>query len=214
MNTGFTKQGIINASAFSETFINPLDTRFYVEPDGSTWIRIAHHNDPATVGVFGSIITDFEKPYYIDKDRWFNVGLCNKITNNTYELMTKQTTTSDATEVKYRWIQTVNPMTAAFSDVDEDDVTKITTSGYSTKSGHGGIYAKKDKTYISANDGTASHWWCSVGAWTLNSNRIGGYGSNYISTGYLDLYLRIDNQNNSGVSVFKNSIIADDFLEI
>ena len=213
MNTGFTKQGIINASAFSETFVNPLDTRFYVEPDGSTWIRIAHHNDPATVGVFGSTITNFEKPYYIDKDRWFNVGLCNKITNSTYELMVKQATTSTATETKYRWIQTVNPMTATFGDVDEADVTKITTSGYSTLTNYGGIYAKKASAYITANNSKSSNWYGAIGSWTLSSNKLPGFGAS-ISTGYLDLYLRIDNQNNSGVSVFKNSIIADDLLEI
>ena len=44
-----SKQGIISASEFSEIPVNPYDTTIYTEPDGSNWIRIFHHNNPADI---------------------------------------------------------------------------------------------------------------------------------------------------------------------
>jgi hypothetical protein len=110
-----TKQGIINTSCISETFINPLDTNFYVEPDGSVWIRIVHHNNPAS-SIFASTDT-FSSSVYKDDNRWFYASLVNKITNNIYEFMVKQKSTSTSTEEKYRWIQTKNPFIAVYADV-------------------------------------------------------------------------------------------------
>ena len=205
-----TKQGIINTSCISETFVNPLDTNFYVEPDGSVWIRIFHHNNPATVRFSSS--NDFTKPIYIDDDRWCNMTLVNLITNDTYEFMIKSKLTSDATENKYRWIQTKNPYTAVFADVAAANVTKITTSGYSSYS-WGGLYKFNSSTYFCTNNGTNGNWWGAVGAWNAHQGGIPGWIS-VITTGYEDVYLRIDNQINNGVSIFKNSIISNNFIEL
>lgn len=212
MNTNITKNGIINLSTISETFVCPLDTTFYVEPDGSVWIRIVHHNNPAS-NKFSS--TDsFDTFVYTDSNRWFYASLCNKITNNIYEFMIKQSATSGGTESKYRWIQTKNPFNASYADVAVANVTRITTDGYSTYGNYGGIYKENSRSYFVTNNGTSGNWWGAIGCWTDYSTSIPGYAQTAISTGYIDLYLRVDNQINSIPSLFKNAIIANHFYEI
>lgn len=209
--SNITKTGVINATAFSETFVNPFDTNFYEEPDKSIWVRLVHHNNPANA-LFSSSNT-FTSSVYLDADRWFYVSIVNKIINNTYEFMIKQKTTSAATEAKYRWIQTKNPFNAVFDDVDPADVTKITTTGYSTSSSYGGIYKRNASTYMVANNSISSNWFCALGSWTAYQNGIPGYAGVAITSGYLDLYLRVDNQVNNIASIFNNSIIASEFIE-
>lgn len=214
MSVSITKEGLVKASGFSEKFINPYDLEYYVEPDNSVWIRIIHHNTPAS-SRFSSTDT-FDSSVYYDTNKWFYASLVNKITNGTYEFMIKQKATSDGTEVKYRWIQSKNPFTAAYGDVDAADVTKITTSGYSTSGTFGGIYKKSSlaNTYFTANDGaSSSNWWGAFGCWAAYQGGIPGWNQTVITTGYLDLYLRIDNQINNIASIFDNSIMATEFIE-
>ena len=142
--TSILRTSVIKTSHFTNSLLSKYDSTLYQEPDGSIWIRIFHHNNPANA-LFASTDT-FSSSVYLDADRWFNVSILNLITNNTYELMIKEMVASGGTEDKYRWIQTVNPMTAVFGDVDEADVTKITTTGYSTASSYGGIYYIKSNT--------------------------------------------------------------------
>lgn len=211
MGLNINKKGSFIATAFSETFINPLDTLFYEEPDHSVWIRLVHHNNPANAR-FAS--TDsFSTKVYLDENRWFYASIVNAITNNKYEFMIKQKTTSSATEAKYRWIQTVNPFNAVFEDVDAADVTKITTSGYSNNASYGGIYKLNSSSYFVANNSNKSNWFCALGSWSVWNNGIPGYAGAAITSGYLDLYLRIDNQINNTVSIFKNSIKTFEFIE-
>jgi hypothetical protein len=212
MGVSITKQGVVKASAFSETFVNPLDTHFYEELDKSIWIRLVHHNNPTDLKFASS--NTFTSSVYIDENRWFYVSIVNAITNNTYEFMIKQKPLSTDTESKYRWIQTVNPFTAVFEDVDAADVTKITTTGYSNHSSYGGIYKFGSNTYFVANNSNKGNWWGALGCWTAISGGIPGYGGAIIKTGYIDLYLRIDNQTNNIASIFKNSIKSSEFIEI
>ena len=211
MGSNINKKGSFIATAFSESFINPYDTNFYVEPDGSTWIRLVHHNNPANAR-FAST-NSFSTKVYLDTNRWFYASILSKITNGTYELMIKQNQTSGGTAVKYRWIQTVSPLTAVFEDVDAADVTKITTSGYSTHSSYGGIYILNSNTYFVANNSTKGNWFGALGAWGTWNNGIPGYGGVAITSGYIDLYLRVDNQINNRASIFNNSAIAHQLLE-
>ena len=204
------KQGIIKSGVFSETFISPFDTNFYIEPDNTVWIRLTHHNNP-TNARFSS--TDpFDKSVYLNVDRWFYASIVNKITNNTYEFMIKQKKTSTGTEEKYRWIQTVNPYTAVFEDVDAADVTKI-TDGYDTVNNYGGIYKLNNNSYFVANNSNKGNWYGAIGCWNVYNSGIPAYGGGAVTTGYLDLYLRVDNQINDIASIFTNSIIASSFIE-
>ena len=211
MSTNITKQGLACASeGFAESFLCPYDYETYAEPDGSAWIKIYHHNNPANA-LFASSNT-FTTSVYLDADRWFFCSLLNQITNGTYELMLKQKTTSSATETKYRWIQYANPMTCAFGDVDVADVSINTSSGYSTITNYGGIYKKVASTYLCVNNAASGNWIGAIGCWAAWSGGIPGWGG-AVTSGYMDLYLRVDNQILPNASIFENHIQATEFIE-
>lgn len=166
----------------------PYDQQIYVEPDGSAWIRIYHHNNPAAA-VFASS-DSFTTSVYKDEDRWFYVSLCNLV--DKWELMVKSKYTTSSTEIKRRWVQTINPMTATFAQVAAANITENTDTGYS-HSTWGGLYHIGSSTYLCANNGTNGNWWGAVGAWSQHQGGIPGWLGTPTTTGYNDLYLRIDN---------------------
>lgn len=203
----------MTSKTFSEMIGNPLYPQFHAEPDGTGWVKIVHHNNPAS-SLFAST-DNFNQYVYKDTNRWFYGTLCYMITNNTYEFLIKQALTTGGTETKYRWIQTKNPYEAVFGDVDAADVTKITTSGYSNNASYGGIYKHNTNSFFVANNGTNSNWYGAFGSWTAYNGGIPGYAATTITTGYMDLYLRIDNQvNTKGFSIFTDAIDSTQFYEL
>ena len=207
-----TKQGIVTASYLTEFIANTFDTNTYVEPAGSAWIRIFHHNNPANA-IFASTDT-FTSQVYKDANRWFNVSLCNLLSDS-WELMVKQKTTSSATETKYRWIQNYNPMTATYNQTTLANVSINTSTGYSTVANYGGIYYKNGSTYICVNNAVSSNWMGAIGAWNTWNSGIPGWGTTAVTSGYLDLYLRIDAKANLNLtSIDKNFIKTKSFNEI
>lgn len=211
MSLSINKNGIISTESFSEFIVNTFDKNFYVEPDGSMWIRIFHHNNPANARFDSS--DSFTTQVYKDADRWFNVKLCD-LFSGPYELIIKQKTTSDATEVKYRWIQTTSPMGGDFESTKAANITKITTSGYSNIANSGGIYLFNYHTYLVTNNGNNGNWHGAIGCWTIYQEGIPGYHNSIVTTGYMDLYLRIDDKVNLSKSTFgKNYIQCKDFIE-
>lgn len=220
--SGLTKAGVLQSSAYlGNGDWMPYDQTIYTEPDGSQWVKIVHHNNPASK-LFGSGNT-FATTVYIDEDRWFNASLCDSV--NQWEFMVKEAVAADGTELKYRWIQDANPMTAVYADVGSAKITKYTSEdGYNNfTSGWGGIYKKNSNTFLSQNSGTASSWWGAIGSWTAYQGGIPGFGNNtasthIIKTGYLDLYLRIDNltfcETDSVARTYKNTAwSARQFIE-
>lgn len=207
------KQGCVKVELLSELFVNQFDLTNYVEPDGSMWIRIFHHNNPAN-GLFAST-DDFTKPLYKDANRWFNCQILNQINNDKWELMVKQKLTSSASESKYRWIQTKNPYNAVYADVSSANVTKITTSGYTNVSSAGGLYKHNSNTFFVINNGTSGNWYGAIGSWTAWNNGIPAYPSTgAVISGYMDLYLRLDNTNIiNSLSIGKNYIRAKEIIE-
>ena len=189
MGLSINKNGIINTSLYTEFIANTFDPTTYVEPDGSVWIKIMHHNNPASIR-FDSNDT-FTTQVYKDADRWFNVSLCNYL-SGTWELMTKQTATAGGAEQKFRWIQSYNPLTATYAQVAAANITKITTSGYTSFS-TGGIYPINSSTYLCTNNGSQGNWWGAFGAWNAHQGGIPAWNGVVVTTGYSDLYLRIDN---------------------
>jgi len=164
-----------------------------VEPDDSRWIHIAHHNNPGNGKLFSK--TDkFAQGVFLDDDRWFNIyaGVQNL---SSFEFLVVQKTTSTATETKYRWTQTKSPLTAKYNDVAPSAVTRITTSGY-TNGAQGGLYIlNNDYTYMSIADGNSGDWFGAFGAYTPSQNGIPGYPNTFITSGYIDLYVRIPGTN-------------------
>ena len=167
---------------------NDYDTTIYRESDGSMWLRIFHHNNPTNNGLFAST-DDFTKPIYKDANRWSNLQLLNQM--NSWELMVKQKATSSSTEMKYRWKQDVNPYSATYSQVTANTVIKINVPSDAT-SAIGGMYHIGSSTYFCITNGSNGNWFGAIGAWTNYNGGFPGYPNTSVTTGYLDLYMRID----------------------
>ena len=184
-NTGIITGHEIYESPFVDTL--KYDKTIYTEPDGSKWVRIFHHNNPASTLFSSSSV--WRKGVYVNENVWFdiygNVELAPK-----YELMVKQKTTSSASEVKYRWIQNVSPLTAVWDDVKPANVTRITTSGY-TDGTFGGLFISNNNTHMVIANSNSSNWYGATGSWTAYQSGIPGYPSTTITSGYMDIYLRI-----------------------
>ena len=221
-NNRITKTGILEGNLMGESEFShylKYDSNIYIEPDGSAWVKIYHHNNPKG-GSFSST-NDFVNGVYIDENRWFNVNVCNYI--DKWELMVKGKYTAEDNEWKIRWIQNVNPMTATFAEVAVANITKITNSGGelygSSPSAWGGLYAKKGSAYLTANNGTNGNWWGAVGSYSVYQNGIPGWGTSgtITTTGFNDLYVRIDNVdfNTVNASNTKNKVWnASTFIEM
>lgn len=185
-----TKQGLTKGHNIIEPYLPLYDKTIYTEPDGSTWIRIFHHNNP-TGSKFNSPETDWLLGKYLDANRWYDVdqAICNSL--SPYEFMLKQKTTSSATETKYRWRQTANPLTAVWNDVKPGTPTFITTTGYSNSS-MGGLYIfKTSQLHMSIANSTSSNWYGGIGCAAAYNGGIPGYPNTTVTDGYIDLYMRI-----------------------
>lgn len=214
-----TKAGLLESANICE--IDGLsylkyDPNVYIEPDGSAWVRIYHHNNPGAGSFSGS--NDFAHSVYLDENRWFNVEVCDHI--DKWEFMVKGRFTKNGDDWKVRWIQNVNPMTAAYADVAAANVTKITGNGYDAyKSSWGGLYAKKGSAYLTTNNGNSGNWWGAVGSYSVYRSGIPGWGPSdtVTTTGFNDLYVRIDNLGNDSptqAKTTKNNLwVGHSFIE-
>ena len=216
--TSICANGDIKSSSFSEIPVY-FDKTVYEEPDGSLWIRMFHHNNPASY-IFAQN-DPFTTPFYKNDNMWWNVPLCNYITTGKWEIMVKQTATSGGTVSKYRWVQMYNPMTATWENVAAANVIKNTSAGYSNTTSYGGIFKFhiNSNTYIAANNSVNGNWYGAMGAYVRHQSGIPGYASTVITTGYMDVYLRIDNAALSMLtkaSIMKNGsyISAREIIEI
>lgn len=223
-NNLISKNGLLHDSASSEFPLTQhlkYDSNIYIEPDGSAWVHIYHYNNPgAGTFTYGS---NMANSVYIDEDRWFNATeICNQL--NKWEFLVKYAYTAGETEHKQRWIQSKNPEVATFGDVDAADVTKITSDGYTTVAKFGGLYKlnASDKAYWVMNNGTNGNWWGATGGFKIYSNGTPGYGeataATVTTTGYNDLYVRIDNNIDLGQNeqawITKNGIyLGNELIE-
>lgn len=207
----FYANGIITASSFSNSIINPYDTTVYAEPDGSAWVRIVHHNNPASVRFASS--DSFTTSVYKSADLWFNASLLNTNKSGKWELMIKQKETSSSSETKYRFVQTVNPMTATFDQTKNANITVNTSSGYSTNSAYGGVHKLGSNSYLVTNNSTNGNWYGALGCWTVWNGGLPGIFGRAITTGYIDFYYRIDGYTADKLSINAGGVISADFIE-
>ena len=184
------------------------DKTIYTEPDSSTWVRIFHHNDPTTSGLFVKT-SDWEHGVYESANKWYDIEQIIPLLIK-YEFMVKQKTTSSANETKYRWIQTANPLTCAYSDVSPGHVTINTSTGY-TNSSYGGLWKMNSSARMCIANSSSGNWYGAMGSWTVyNTNNVPGYPNSNISTGYLDFYVRVY----PNVKDIKNyGLTANEFIE-
>lgn len=199
-NASFTNIKTLKSNLLSElpldlTSINfslsPLyDNNIYMESDGSFWYKIFHHNNPAS-NMFASTDT-FTAGAYDSVNCWFNVNYLTKtgVSSGSYELMVNQQLTTGGTVYKYRWIQTIDPMSATYAQTVAANTIYNTGSEY-TATGYGGLYRKSGNTYLCGNNGTSSNWWGAIGSWTKFGGGIPAWNGQVVTTGYMDLYIRI-----------------------
>lgn len=169
---------------------NPYDKQLYVEPDGSKWMRIFHHNNPNVNGFFESSDT-FNSGVYKNENKWFAAHLCNSISGNKFEFMIKQCATLSSTIFKYRWVQFVNPMNVTTAaQVNAIPTIHNISNGYSTSaSNYTGLMSYSGTTRLCSTNA----WWGAIGEYTAyGNNTIPAWNGLVITTGYYDLYLRID----------------------
>lgn len=212
------KSSIVKCSSVTEIY-GRFDNKTRIEPDGSAWVRIVHHADPGAGNLFASS-DSFGTWVYKDAKRWFHGKMCDYA--DRWEFMIEQKANSSASTLKFRWVQTINPNTAAYADVAAASITKNTSTGYTSFS-HGGLYKRNSSAYYTTNNGTQSNWWGAVGAWSNTTNGIPAWnGTEVGSGGFEDLYIRVDGganwsfPDNDRVSIVKtdNSLTGYGIVEI
>ena len=217
-NISVKKNGIVSAAEFVESDILATlkyDNNIYIEPDGTMWVRVYHHNNPSTNGLFSSANT-FATGCYIDEHRWFNVNVCNYL--DKWELLVIQNLTSDSVIYKFRWIQTTNPMTATYEDTVSTNITINNSSGYNEPN-YPGLWKNNAHTYLSNHGNADTSYWGAIGTWyNYNGGTPSFIGSYVVTTGCTDLYVRIDNVTltTADKTQFKKNglVISHEFIEM
>lgn len=175
--------------------------------DGSTWIRVLHHNNPSS-----KLFTTSNCWYNTSDPDLFSALITLKDTTwrdstGKYEFLVCEKATSSATEKQCRWSQTNNP------------VTEAPVAGYTLISGSPGrtVGLRKDgSTYAVCHNGDS--WWCACGSWSAFSGGIPGF-FDAVTTGYMDLYVRVPDVVMRGATtgqaaMYNSSSLANQFLEI
>lgn len=210
----FAKNGVVSCNGIS-SLPGKYDPEVLIESDGSCWAHIGHHADPTTYKFASS--DPFTTGVWKDERRFLDPSFCDLV--DKWEFLIKQKADSSVSENKYRWVQTVNPNTAAYEDVPSSAVTKNTGTGYTTFS-TGGIYKFNSSAYYVTNNGSKGNWWGAIGAWNAHQGGIPGWAGTIVKDGgYLDLYIRIDNvtfsTGRSGCSLDKGGkgVLSPEFIE-
>lgn len=199
------KNGILTESDFLELV--------HTEPDGSKWLHVFHHNNPAAQ-LFASN-DDFENGVYKNKDMWFFVNYCKSFTK--WEFLWIQNIESTNPITKYRWIQSVSPFGTSYDAVKPSAVTRITTSGY-TDGTFGGLWRINSGTYLCVANNSSGNWFGATGCWNSYEGGIPGYPNTAVVSGCIDLYIRIDNttvpEDSITTKIRKDFIQSVNFIEI
>lgn len=199
------KNGQWKDNKFVELDLNLLkyDDTIVQEPDGTYWAHIFHHNNPANARFANTYsIDEWKAGFYENADKWFNVNFSSLAPS--YEFLVKQKTTSDATEYKYRWIQNINPWYATYNDVVAANVTKINTDGYTVVSYAGGMYWLNTGVKMCIANASSGNWYGGIGVVTAFQGGIPGYPNTVVTTGYIDLYVKIYTNNKDQAQIIKN----------
>lgn len=189
---------VTNGKGFNEIPVR-FDPNIYTEPDGSMWVRVVRQNNPSSTSNLFSTSDPIEtKSVYKNDSTWFDRDVFNYIVTigalDECELMIKQKATSSSSETKYRWVQYKNPIIATYDWVTPNEIVKNTSSGYSSPStSYGGLYAHKtSSSFIDACNGNTGNTWGRFGQYQQFQSGLAGYNATTITTGYSDLYIRVD----------------------
>jgi hypothetical protein len=101
-------------------------------------------------------------------------------------------------------VQTKNPFNAVWNDVKPESVTRITTAGY-TNGGNGGLWKMNSSTYFVVANSSSGNWFGATGSWTAYNGGIPGYPNTTVTTGCIDIFVRVDNIGKN-TKFYKNNI--------
>lgn len=204
MSLSINKKGQFYDSNVKEIITN------HTESDGSNWELVMHHNNPAN-NIFAST-DDFANGVYKNPNLYFNFTICNELSS--WEILVIQATESNSTPIKLRWIQTQNPLATTWANVASNKITKNTSTGYTSFS-HGGLVRgnASGNTYMTVNNGTSGNWWGATGAFKAYQGGIPGFNGAIPKSGYIDIYVRVDNLIDKASFYKNNTQICNEFYE-
>lgn len=173
--------------------------------DGSKWIQIMHHDTKKATNLFSSGDAALTKSVFKNSDCWCDFPLINEIGlyDSKYEFFLVQEK-YNGKFTRYRWSQTVNPITATF------DNTKYNSSGITQienmPSTYGGMYkSATGKTFFNMNNNTSGNWYGAIGCYASWSQTISGTSyagipgfadsDSAVAVGVVDLWMRINPAN-------------------
>ena len=193
----FSDNGIASSHTINELDFNSSDPNKKILPDGSTWLRIFHHNNHSGTVLFNS---ESEAMNCNTSDKYSALYLLEYYRNESgsFEFMAIQPELSKDTI--YRWKQSNNPTNSS------------STQGYiNITNGEGGLVKCSGNT-LCAKTSTTDNWWCAIGSQAKYGDGIPGFGNKTV-TESLDLYVRVNNSESNKLKIFKNSFSAAEFIE-
>ena len=201
---GPTKEGILNNQEINE---------YHVEPDGSVWEHIFHHDTPSSY-LFSST-DDFTNGFYTDCHRWSNLQRIKAYSSYEF-LLCEENPESRNQILKYRWSQTISPLIAAWADVQpgSSNVTLNTSTGYSTGTGSaGGMYIAPSNNYLNIANSASGNWYGAIGCWTEYNGGVPGYPNRTVKNGIKDLYIRVTDSKQIARLQKNGLILTNTFIE-
>ena len=192
------KTGITKINNFIE-----INNKIKVLDDGSVFLQILHHNNPAS-----NLFTVSNCWLNNDENLYSALILLKNIFKNFTEyefLACEKAESSTTSETQFRWKQTSNPALSS-------TITGKTIISGSVTYNQG---LKTNGRYAAMHNG--STWWCACGSYTAYSGGIPGFNV-VIKSGYLDLYIRISEEMLKGeigdnLKIFKKSILSTKIIE-
>lgn len=162
----------------------------YMSYSGYTWLKVLHHNSPAT-----NLFTSANGKRNDDSNLYSRLGLFDNNTNfrmpnNRYQFMVREKLESTSVENQGIWTQTTNPTasTAAGFQLVSSNVT-LPRSFALTHQDSRAVF----------DDSGSTTWWCSCACNTAYNGGIPGFYG-IVKTGYVDLYVRVDDTKYLGIA--------------
>lgn len=197
------KNGVVK----SDLFVEGQSKKFRVLSDGSIWVQLLHHNNPASNLFTASNCWNYDNGTNLYSALFLLKNGDFKNSQGQYEFLACEKLTSASTETLFRWKQTSNPSVSS------------TITGFSAISGSSSYNYRgllTNGNYGCMHNG--STWWGCCGSYTPYQGGTPGF-SNVITSGYLDLYVRVTENTvkgatTSGVTaLYKEAIASNSFLE-
>ena len=150
-------------------------------PSEPVWLRILHHNAPATNLFTQDNCKDNDDENLFSKLKVLFDNDNFRRADGNYEFMVKERLEATSDEQTYRWTQTSNPTASTCTGYNLISQTNNPNRSFGLSFGPTGncLFSNKNA------------WWCATGCWTAYQGGIPGF-NNVVKTGYMDLYIRVD----------------------